>query len=394
MDNHSLYSNMNIILLGASGSIGQQTLQIISKYKNRFNLVGFSIGKRINYIPEILEKFPFVKMICVQQFDDYVLLQKQYPSIAFYYGDEGLIELIQHSECEMVVNALVGFVGLLPSITSLKLNKKLCLANKESLVVGGQIINELLANGHGQLYPIDSEHVAIDKCLKVDNENVKKIIITASGGAFRHLNRSQLSNVKKEDALKHPTWSMGDKITIDSASMMNKCFEIIEAFYLFHYPYEMIDIILHDESYIHSMVLYENGLYRMDISKPDMRVPIEYALFEKQMDFTTYISYNFNKVGPYHFHTFDMERYPLVKWAKDVISRQGNLGAILNGANEEAVYAFLEEKISFLDIEKIINKAMTDLAYISKPSLEEIIKTDKEVRIYVKNLILKGVNDQ
>lgn len=384
---------MNVILLGASGSIGQQTLQMISKHNTRFNLVGFSIGKRVNFIPEILSNFPSVKAICVQLFSDYISLQKQYPHITFYYGDEGLLELIERSECDMVVNALVGFVGLLPSIATLKLNKKLCLANKESLVVGGQIINNLLSEGKGELFPIDSEHVAISKCLAVEDKEVKKIILTASGGAFRDLSRDQLKYVTKEDALKHPTWSMGDKITIDSASMMNKCFEIIEAYYLFNYPYEKIDIILHDESYVHSMVLYENGLYRMDISKPDMRGPIEYALFEKQIDFTTYISYNFKQAGPYHFHTFDMERYPLVKWAKEIISKQGNLGAILNGANEEAVYAFLENKISFLDIEKIINKAMTDLPYIALPSLEEIIKTDKEVRIYVKELISKGVND-
>lgn len=384
---------MDIILLGASGSIGQQTIEIIKKHKNKFNLVAFSVGKRVNFIDEILTEFNSVKHICVQNYKDYKIYQMKYPNIIFYYGDEGLLDLINISSGQMVVNALVGFVGLLPSIRILELNKKLCLANKESLVVGGSFINKLLKEGKGELYPIDSEHVAISKCLSVDNESIKKIILTASGGAFRNLSYEELKNVKKEDALNHPTWSMGNKITIDSASMMNKCFEVIEAYYLFHIPYEKIDIILHDESYVHSMVLYENGLYRMDISKPDMRGPIEYALFEKQIDFTTYITYNFNQIGEYHFHTFDMERYPLVKYAKDVILKEGNLGAILNAANEEAVYAFLDDKISFLDIEILISNAMKSIKYIKNPSLDEIINTDSLTRKYIKNLIMKGVND-
>ncbi len=384
---------MELLLLGASGSIGQQTLDIIKKYPNQFTLKAFSVGKRVECIPLILSEFNTVTHICVQHEKDFKKYQKLYPMIMFYYGEQGLLEIIREANYDMAVNALVGFVGLLPSIEVLKLNKSLALANKESLVVGGQIINKLLSEGHGELYPIDSEHVAISKCLAVDNEDVKKIILTASGGAFKHLNREQLKDVTKGDALKHPTWNMGNKITIDSASMMNKCFEVIEAYYLFDFPYGKIDIILHDESYVHSIVEYNDGLYRMEISKPDMHNPIEYALFKKQLDFTTYISYNLSHNSKYHFHTFDMERYPLVKWAKEVIAKQGNLGAILNASNEEAVYAFLDDKIAFLDIDKLIEKAMLNIAYIPNPTLDQIVDTDKKTRVYIKNIISKGVND-
>ena len=195
---------ISVCLLGASGSIGQQTIDVMLKNPTDFELTSFSLGKRTRYVSGIIKRFPSVRCVCLQNKDKLKYYQKKYPNITFFYGDEGLNELIRNSHAEMVVNALVGFVGLKPSITTLENNKILCLANKESLVVGGEIINKLLKEGHGKLYPIDSEHVAIAKCLAVDNKNVDKIIITASGGPFRNLKRDQLTNITPEQALAHP----------------------------------------------------------------------------------------------------------------------------------------------------------------------------------------------
>ncbi len=381
---------MNIIILGASGSIGRQSLDVLKKHKDEFCLKGFSVGKRIRVIPQIIKNFPSIKHICVMDEKNMISLRKKYPSINFYYGDEGLINLIENSEAEMVVNALVGFVGLRPSIRSLELNKKLALANKESLVVGGEIINDLLDNGHGKLYPIDSEHSALLKCLTVDSSNVKKLILTASGGAFRKLTRDELKNVKAEDALKHPTWKMGAKITIDCATMVNKCFEIIEAHYLYHYGYNQIGVILHDESRVHSMVEYKDGTYRADISKPDMRNPIEYALFECNTPIKTYVTTDYHLFKNCHFHDFDIKRYPMVKYAKLVIEKKGTYGTVLNASNEVAVNAFLNDKISFLGIEKIIDRCMKEHVNIEHPTIDQIVEIDRKTRQKAADLIKKG----
>ena len=381
---------MKILILGASGSIGQQTIEVIEKYPNTFLLTAVSVGENVFYIDQILKKHPLVKHVCLKNESDFIHFKDKYPKINFYYGDEGLIDLIQNSDFDMAVNALVGFVGLLPSVETLKLNKKLALANKETLVVGGQIINDLLKNGNGVLYPIDSEHVAVSKCLGVDSNNVKNIIITASGGSFRHLNRDELKEVTQKQALNHPTWKMGKKITIDSATMMNKCFEIIEAYYLFNFPYSKINVLMHDESEVHGGLLYQDGSYRLDISKPDMKTAIEYALFEKQIDYLTYFAYNLNQVGSYHFHTLDMERYPLIRWAEVVIDHEGTYGVTLNASNEVAVKAFLDGKISFLEIEEVVDEMMKRHINSKNPTLKHIIEVDKLVRKqtedYINNL--------
>lgn len=371
---------MNLLLLGASGNIGQQTLEVIYKDKNTFTLTAFSVGTRTRCICGIISKNPQIKHICLKNRANYNYYKAKYPNINFYYGDRGLIEIIKNADYEMVVNALVGFVGLVPTIEALKLNKIVALANKESLVVGGEIINELLSQGKGKIYPIDSEHVAISKCLKVDRDNVKKIILTASGGAFRNLSIKELENVTVEDALNHPTWSMGRKITIDSATMMNKCFEVIEAYYLFGVPYHKIDILMHKESYVHSLVEYKNGLLRAEISKPDMRNPIKYALYQENIEFETSVANSLDDFIPYQFSNFDINRFPLVRYSKDVCIKKGYKGVILNAANEVAVNAFLENKIAFNQIDIVIDKMMNQFRNNKNPSLEKILKMDKRVR--------------
>ena len=377
----------NICLLGASGSIGKQTLDVMIHNPSDFSLVGFSIGKKVNKIKQILTKFPNVKYICLADEEAAKRYQKKYPCISFYHGDDGLNELIINSKPDMVVNALVGFVGLKPTLTALENNLIVCLANKEALVVGGELVNDLLKQGKGKLYPIDSEHVALAKCLSVDDQDVDKLIITASGGAFRKLNRDQLVNVKASDALNHPTWKMGPKITIDCASMVNKTFEVIEAHYLFNYPRERIDILLHDESMIHSLVKYNNGLYRLDHGKPDMRIPIKWAIYEGLTDFKTIVTEDYHIYSKYHFRDFDINRYPVVKWAKVVMEEKGTYGAVLNASNEVAVYAYLKDEIPFLMIEEIIDHFMDTHKNIKHPSYEMIETIDKSIRQQVKEYI-------
>ena len=286
----------------------------------------------------------------------------------------------------MVVNALVGFVGLVPSITSLENNKLLALANKESLVVGGEIINQLLKEGKGKLFPIDSEHSALWKCLKVEDEGVKKLHLTASGGAFRNLSLNELKNVTPEDALHHPTWKMGEKITIDSATMMNKAFELIEAYYLFGYQNDKLSVTLHDESYLHSYVEYD-GYFRGEINKPDMRNPIKFALYQGNIPFQTQVFTSLSDLKGLTFHEFDIDRYPIVRYAYEVIKKRGNLGAIINASNEVAVHAFLEHKISFLMIEEIVSQCVKNIKYEKNPSLDELIKCDRETREFANKLI-------
>ena len=378
---------MKICLLGASGSIGKQTIDVINKFPKDFSLAAFSVGKRTRCISYILRKHPDVKHICIQDKAIANKYKKKYPNITFYSEEKGLLELIRNSDSEMVVNALVGFVGLLPSIEAIKCHKKLALANKESLVVGGDLINSLLKEYNGELYPIDSEHSALWKCLKVDSHDVNRLILTASGGSFRKLSRKELENVTPEDALKHPTWKMGNKITIDSATMVNKAFEIIEAGYLFNYPYSKVGVTLHDESYLHSYVSLSSGGYRGEISKPDMRNPIRFALFEGNIPFKTSYFKSLDDLKGLHFHDFDIARFPAINFAKVVLDKKGTMGAILNRSNEEAVYAFLAKKIRFLDIERIIELSLKNMKYIAKPTLEEILEVDRLTKEYAHKLI-------
>ncbi len=380
---------MKICLLGASGSIGSQTIDVINKNPKDFSLVAFSVGNRTRCISYILRQHPEVKHICIANRLKAKEYSKKYPNITFYSEETGLLELIRNSNAEMVVNALVGFVGLLPSIESIKCHKKLALANKESLVVGGDLINSLLKEYKGELYPIDSEHSALWKCLKVDSSDVNKLILTASGGSFRKLSREELNNVTPEEALNHPTWKMGNKITIDSATMVNKCFEIIEAGYLFNYPYSKVGVTLHDESYLHSYVSLSSGGYRGEISKPDMRNPIKFALYQGNIPFKTSFFKSLDDLKGLHFHDFDMKRFPVIKFAETVLNKKGTMGTILNRSNEEAVYAFLNHKIKFLDIERIIELSLKNMKYIANPSLEDILLVDRLTKEYSQKLILE-----
>ncbi|NLZ15133.1 MAG: 1-deoxy-D-xylulose-5-phosphate reductoisomerase [Erysipelotrichaceae bacterium] len=382
---------MSVCLLGASGSIGTQTIDVMLKNPLDFRLVAFSVGHKTRKIARILRLFPTVRAVAIQESKHLAYYQNRYPQVAFYCGEEGLIKIIEVSEADMVVNALVGFVGLKPTIVALKNNKIVCLSNKESLVVGGEIINNLLNKGHGKLYPIDSEHVAIAKCLAVDNRQVDQVLITASGGAFRNLSRSELVNVTPEQALLHPNWKMGNKITIDSATMVNKAFEIIEAHYLFNLKAEKISPIINLNSYVHSLVRYNDGSYRMEIGKPDMRKPIKYALYQGLIPYQTVVVNDLADMTKHVLYPFDKSRFPIIDVAYRVIKEKGTLGAVFNASNEVAVAAFLNHQIAFVKIEELINRCLDEHKNTLRPNYETLKAVDASIREKVKNLILEEV---
>ncbi len=367
-----------ILVLGASGSIGRQSLDIIEKYPDRFTLVSFSVGKKTEVIDEIINKHPDVNSVYLIDKNKAKDFKKKYPNIKFYFEKNGLKKISKKADCDIVVDALVGFAGLIPAIEALKRNKILCLANKEALVVGGKIINDLLAKGKGKLYPIDSEHVAIAKCLsKVDIKDVDKIVITASGGALRDYPIEQLANVTPMVALAHPTWSMGNKITIDCATMMNKGFEIIEAYYLFGFDLDKIEVLLHDESLIHSAIKLRDGSYILDYGKPDMHNPIEWALFEGKNDFSLLTINSFTELKDCHFRSYDENRYPLTELAKKLLKEKDVAKMVaMNASNEVAVNRFLSGDISYTDIVKIVLDVVNSTKNNYNPSLRKILKID------------------
>lgn len=368
-----------IVLLGASGSIGLQTIDVVKSNLDLFEIVGISIGNNIEILEKILLEIN-VKNVCVKNEKDFLILKEKYKYINFYYGDEGLIHLVNLSDYDLLVNALVGFVGFKPTLTAIENKKDIALANKETLVVAGELVNKALEKNNVKLFPIDSEHSAILQCLQGNKfKEVKKMIITASGGSFRNLSRNDLKSVSIDDALNHPNWKMGTKITIDSATMMNKGFEVIEAHWLFNIDYDKIDVVLHDESIIHSMVEYIDGAIIAQIGDADMRVPIQYALsYPNRLKRNS--NFSITDFKALHFKEMDYDRFPLLKLAFDVGKKKGNLPCVLNAANEVANNAFREGKITFLDIEKIVFKCVEEFEFIENIDLDILIDTDYRAR--------------
>lgn len=355
---------MDLVILGASGSIGTQTIDVIKNNEKKWTLKGFSVGNKTFYVDEILKEFKDVNSICLKNKKDYLNYKNKYPSIKFFYGDKGLIKLIKYNKNATILNALVGFVGLSPSIVSLKLNRTLLLANKESLVCGGNLINKILKR-RGKIYPIDSEHVAIAKCLYNENiSDVNEIIITASGGPFFNLNREELKNVTLKDALNHPTWKMGNKITIDSATMMNKTFELIEAYYLFGIDFDKIKAIVNRKSLVHGLVKFNDGRIKLNVGENLMKYPILYALNLGIPNDETFNDIELNTYDRYEFFNLSKKRFPLLNYAEKVVKSSKNEGVILNAINEECVQAFLNSKINFIDIENIIDKIFSSAVFI------------------------------
>ena len=384
-----------ILLLGASGSIGTQTIDIIEQHPEQYELVSFGVGKNIDYARKLLTKYP-VSLISVERKEDSEELQKEFPHTRVTYGSAGLVELVTSVNYDLLVNALVGFVGLEPTLKALETKHNVALANKETLVVGGELVNKAALENGCIITPIDSEHSAIAQCLAGNPyKQIKKLIITASGGSFRKKTREELKNVTVEEALSHPNWTMGAKITIDSATMMNKGFEVMEAHYLFDIPYEQIEVLMHDESIIHSMVEYKDGAVMAELGTPDMRIPIQYAISDPEnlrSELNLGESLDLAKVATMHFHAPDYNRFPLLKLAYDIGKNPGTNQAVLNASNEVANAAFRNHRIPFLMIEEVVFKTVE--AFENKPvtSLEELIKVDQKARKYAEDYIRNKEN--
>ena len=340
-----------LYLAGACGSIGTQTLDIVRENPSEFKVIGMSVGRNKELAVKLIEEFR-PEIVC---FRENYLYELSYDPV-IVSGDEGLLKLASYSkyEDEVFVNALVGMSGLMPTIKAIEVKKTIALANKETLVAGGDIVKEYVKKYGVSLVPIDSEHSAILQCLAGEaHEDIKRLIITASGGSFRNRTRDELRDVTKADALKHPNWSMGAKITIDSATMMNKGFEVIEAHHLFDVPYEKIDTVLHPQSIVHSLVEYMDGTIKAELGSADMHTPIAYAL--RYPNHKICESKTLDLIGlNLEFKELSKDRFPCLYYAYYAASKGGIYPAVLNAANEAAVKLFLNDKISFLKIEDII----------------------------------------
>lgn len=382
---------MKIILLGINGSIGKTTLSSLNDFKNEWEIVGFSIGNDASNTDELIKKY-HPKAISFKNEKDYFLYKTIYKDIEFFYGDDSYLKLLDYLDYDILINALSGFSGFMPSIKSLKQNKILLLANKESLVAGGEIIKGILKTS-GKLIPIDSEHVAIAKCLEDENkDSIEKIIITASGGPFFELDKDEFKNITKERALNHPTWSMGKRITIDSSTMMNKCFELIEAYYLFDVPYEKLDVLVDRRSLIHGLVVFKDGRIKECEYSPIMKNPIKYALSKAfNLEFDLSDVKNVTKIDE-NLKKMDYEKFDLINYSKFVIDKKGNSGVILNAIDEELVNLFLNDKIKYIDIKRNIDKIMSNCKFKNKVTINELIVSDRQARKAIKYLIEKEKN--
>jgi len=373
----------NIYLLGGTGSIGEQTLDVIRKQAQDFKLVAVSGYSQLDKLKEIIKEFS-PKMVVVKDASNAEELKKIFSNIIISYGRDGLKQLAvfePNDKNAYLINALVGMVGLEPTIEAIKIERDILLANKETLVVGGHLINDLKKDYQFNLYPIDSEHNALWQLMNHENKsNIKRLIITASGGSFRDLSRESLKNVTVKDALNHPNWSMGNKITIDSATMVNKGFEVIEACYLFNIDIDQVETVIHKESLIHSMVEFNDGSVLAHISEPDMHLPISYAMNYPERKETGIKSFDLMLLNQLSFSVMDELRYPCLTYAKIAYKIGGSMRTVLNAANEAAVALFLNHKIDFLDIEKIIKTMMDEHQVINHPSLEDIYHIDALIK--------------
>ena len=380
----------NISILGATGSIGTQTLDVIRNSNNEIKLIGISANSSVNKIIEIINEFnpKYVAMMdknSAKAIEEYCLCNNL--NITVYSGIEGLETIASLKEIDMVVTSVVGMIGLRPTLKAIEAKKDIALANKETLVVAGELVMKKAKEMNVDILPVDSEHSAIFQALNGYTEkDVNKIILTASGGPFRGKDISYLENVSVEDAVKHPKWNMGQKISIDSATLMNKGLEVIEAHFLFNCPYENIEVVVHPQSIIHSMVEYKDASVIAQLGSTDMKLPIQYAINKKERKNAVAKKLNFYEIGTLTFEKPDLDTFKCLKLAYKVGMEGGLAPCILNGANEEAVALLLERKIRFLDIPRIIEEALEEFKEekTKEISLDNIIELDNKVRKYIR----------
>ncbi len=378
-----------VFVMGSTGSIGVNTLNVIRELRDEFVLVGLSANKNIELLEKQIKEFNVPVAVVADYFNAEKLKEKlkNKADCEILSGAEGLLTAARESDYDILVTAVVGFAGLASTLEAIKRQKRIALANKETLVVAGSIVNELAEKYGSEIIPVDSEHSAIFQSLVgEEKEEIEKILLTASGGPFRTWNAEDLQSATVEQALAHPNWDMGSKITIDSATMMNKGLEVIEAHWLFGLPSEKIEVLVHPQSIIHSMVEFKDGSIKAQLSLPDMKLPIQYALTYPRRLKSDFVQTRFPKIKELTFFEPDFQKFECLKLAYDAIESGGTAPCILNAANEIAVQKFLEGKIKLTDIPKIISKALDDIEISQDLNLEEIFDCDKRTRNFVATL--------
>ena len=369
----------NIVVLGSTGSIGTQTLEIIDAYPDKLQVVAFAAGSNVEKIEPQIRKYHPKKVVMFDEAAAKALKTKVADlDVTVLAGMSGLIEICTMEEADVVLTAVVGMIGITPTIEAIKAGKDIALANKETLVTAGHIIMPLAKKMGVSILPVDSEHSAIFQSLNGEPKNrLKKILLTASGGPFRGISKEQLADKTVKDALKHPNWSMGPKITIDSATMVNKGLEVMEAGWLFDVNYDQIQVVVHPQSIIHSMVEYVDGAVIAQLGLPDMKLPIQYALFYPDRLPMNTTGIDFFQLGQISFEKPDLETFQGLKLAYEAFEKGGSMPTVFNAANEKAVSLFLQEKIRFLDIADIIAETMSRHQVIAKPDVEQILMTEQ-----------------
>lgn len=376
-----------IAILGSTGSIGSQALQVIEEQCHLYEAYVLTAGNNADLLISQARKFvPAAVVIANETYYNKVKDALSDLPVKVYAGADALCQVVEDTNVDIVLASMVGFAGLMPTISAIKAKKHIALANKETLVVAGELINRLAAEYQVPILPVDSEHSAIFQCLEPNNK-IEKILLTCSGGPFRTFTAEQLNNATKTHALAHPTWNMGAKITIDSATLMNKGFEVIEAKWLFGVSPDQIQVIVHPQSVIHSMVQFEDGAVKAQMGVPDMRLPIQYAFSYPNRLNSSFDRLDFFKVKDLTFEEPDTERFHCLALAYEALHQGGNMPCILNAANEIANRAFIDDRISFHRISEIIEQAMAHIPFSNESSLDTYLSTDKDTRKYAKTLI-------
>lgn len=370
-----------IAILGSTGSIGTQALQVIEEHADLYEAYVLTANNRVEQLIEQARRF-MPEAVVIANEDKYEVLRDALADlpVKVYAGAEALCQIVQERPVDVVLTAMVGFAGLRPTISAIKAGKAIALANKETLVVAGELINRLANDYHADIIPVDSEHSAIFQCLAGEVSPVEKIILTASGGPFRTFSHEQLASVTKAQALKHPNWSMGAKITIDSASMMNKGFEVIEAKWLFGVEPGQIQVVVHPQSIVHSAVQFADGAVKAQLGMPDMRVPIQYAFSYPLRLQSSFERLDLFRVGTLTFEEPDTRRFRNLALAYEALHEGGNMPCIVNAANEIVNRAFLEDRIGFLQMSDVIANTMRKTSFVKKPTYEDYLQTDAEAR--------------
>ena len=370
----------NIIILGSTGSIGVQILEVVEKLSDKFNIKALACGNNIELLKEQIKKFK-PEFVCIKDKNKINDIKKEFNNIEIYYGEEGLIKLAQIPDYDILVSATNGIVSVRATLEAIKNKKTVALANKETLVMAGDIVIKEARKNNTDILPIDSEHSAILQCLsKINNPFAKRLWITASGGPFLNNTREEMKNFTVKEALNHPRWSMGKKITVDCATLVNKGLEVIEAHHLYDFDYENIKVVIHPQSIVHSFVEFNDGSFLAQMGVPSMHIPIQYALSYPNR-FKGIKSDSFSPFNQkLEFFEPDYEKFPLLKLTIECGKEKGIMPAILNAANEAAVYKFLRGEISFLDIEKIVTKEIEKANNIQNPCIDEIFEADRLIR--------------